>query len=469
MSHDHHFLERTVDLSRNLPLPALERAMLLYNDPQLLRFVFAQARLPEGLEDIAIALTDEEQPPHLVVHRSGHFRSILGAGMAVTDARILTRQKFDGLVERMEALRERLAVSEKLSGERGGAAKLINRLRVGGNCLSQEEFVAISHWQPLLRDYFVILFGELADKQDYRRRLLRRGSPKRLERTAEELLHSYWQGHFLLGHLALLSVMDRHRLAPTMPVETDKMFDYFVRTLFCQGSIGLALKAGWVCGELGKDILGAAKRLYCTKGGKWELIEGGMALIGIACRRSQTFAEVVKATDMPLRGASPEDRPFVEQIIDIIRQVLAVFETPDPAEVEAWIACANQAFQDWHRLSTEQVLPAELRVAAVAHSMIGLKHRDGLGLLMFSLSRVARAEPKQLYFPESLLRPVRPTWEPSDSLALLAMQEGLLEKPKPARAAPTPGRNDPCSCGSGKKYKRCCATQPEASASSDLQ
>jgi uncharacterized protein len=24
--------------------------------------------------------------------------------------------------------------------------------------------------------------------------------------------------------------------------------------------------------------------------------------------------------------------------------------------------------------------------------------------------------------------------------------------------APTPGRNDPCSCGSGKKYKKCCAT-----------
>ncbi len=27
---------------------------------------------------------------------------------------------------------------------------------------------------------------------------------------------------------------------------------------------------------------------------------------------------------------------------------------------------------------------------------------------------------------------------------------------KPASAAKTPGRNDPCSCGSGKKYKKCC-------------
>ncbi len=26
------------------------------------------------------------------------------------------------------------------------------------------------------------------------------------------------------------------------------------------------------------------------------------------------------------------------------------------------------------------------------------------------------------------------------------------------RAAPTVGRNAPCPCGSGKKYKKCCAT-----------
>jgi preprotein translocase subunit SecA len=25
-----------------------------------------------------------------------------------------------------------------------------------------------------------------------------------------------------------------------------------------------------------------------------------------------------------------------------------------------------------------------------------------------------------------------------------------------ARAVDTPGRNDPCPCGSGKKYKKCC-------------
>jgi len=34
--------------------------------------------------------------------------------------------------------------------------------------------------------------------------------------------------------------------------------------------------------------------------------------------------------------------------------------------------------------------------------------------------------------------------------------EAVLNKPKTQRFEKTPERNDPCSCGSGKKYKKCC-------------
>ena len=33
--------------------------------------------------------------------------------------------------------------------------------------------------------------------------------------------------------------------------------------------------------------------------------------------------------------------------------------------------------------------------------------------------------------------------------------EQALHPPEPLRAERTPGRNDPCPCGSGEKYKRC--------------
>lgn len=32
----------------------------------------------------------------------------------------------------------------------------------------------------------------------------------------------------------------------------------------------------------------------------------------------------------------------------------------------------------------------------------------------------------------------------------------LGKKPKPVRVERKPGRNAPCDCGSGRKYKKCC-------------
>lgn len=35
--------------------------------------------------------------------------------------------------------------------------------------------------------------------------------------------------------------------------------------------------------------------------------------------------------------------------------------------------------------------------------------------------------------------------------------DGFLNKPKTTTFEKKPNRNDPCSCASGKKYKKCCA------------
>jgi uncharacterized protein len=38
---------------------------------------------------------------------------------------------------------------------------------------------------------------------------------------------------------------------------------------------------------------------------------------------------------------------------------------------------------------------------------------------------------------------------------LCQIGRSLGPRVEPVRKAPTPGRNDPCPCGSGKKYKKC--------------
>jgi len=43
--------------------------------------------------------------------------------------------------------------------------------------------------------------------------------------------------------------------------------------------------------------------------------------------------------------------------------------------------------------------------------------------------------------------------KPSDVVSEAA---AAAEKVKPVRTGPKVGRNDPCPCGSGKKFKHCC-------------
>ena len=41
-------------------------------------------------------------------------------------------------------------------------------------------------------------------------------------------------------------------------------------------------------------------------------------------------------------------------------------------------------------------------------------------------------------------------------MALYDFWSSYNQSPSSVRTSNTPGRNDPCPCGSGKKYKRCC-------------
>lgn len=45
----------------------------------------------------------------------------------------------------------------------------------------------------------------------------------------------------------------------------------------------------------------------------------------------------------------------------------------------------------------------------------------------------------------------------TDAAENIGELEMVLNKPKTVVLDKTPNRNDPCLCGSGKKYKKCCA------------
>ena len=76
--------------------------------------------------------------------------------------------------------------------------------------------------------------------------------------------------------------------------------------------------------------------------------------------------------------------------------------------------------------------------------------------LFILLPHVARASAEDFYLPRADLDTFGyGPWTPAYSHVLL---DPVTERPATtAKASASVGRNDPCTCGSGKKSKKCCA------------
>lgn len=72
---------------------------------------------------------------------------------------------------------------------------------------------------------------------------------------------------------------------------------------------------------------------------------------------------------------------------------------------------------------------------------------DDAGVVEFRAHYRAASGEAGVHHERSRFRKTKGRW---------AYVDGDLVMPAPVKAAPKPGRNDPCSCGSGKKFKRCC-------------
>lgn len=64
---------------------------------------------------------------------------------------------------------------------------------------------------------------------------------------------------------------------------------------------------------------------------------------------------------------------------------------------------------------------------------------------------------ERCFLPPGATRALRRPFEPEFSVQVARCVTAVIGKVAPVRAAKVPGRKDPCTCGCGKKFKRCCA------------
>jgi len=102
---------------------------------------------------------------------------------------------------------------------------------------------------------------------------------------------------------------------------------------------------------------------------------------------------------------------------------------------------------DWDRDATERWASQSEWTGLEIHGTEGGGENDDEGFVEFAASFKEKGEPK-VHVERSRFLKHEGRWYYAD---------GLTPKPATQRnEGPKVGRNDPCPCGSGKKYKKCC-------------
>jgi len=479
VEHSHHFLTRLDRLS----IPHVELALSLYRDHGLLKVILDSAKVPDGVERVALSLADPQRGPFLVVTRDGKFVTCLGEGMSKGSLLVISREKVDGVATKVEVLRGRMEVARKVTGERGGVGKLFRRLYEAGPRLSREEFIAVSAWQPMLAMDFLRWMHDTADDVSDAKMILARQLRRtdKLNPKFATSIRSFYNSVWFIGHAAALGALDGR-----LPFEnSDPKLYEIVRQMSYgwsavrQGLIGPALRGIWGSGRLGKMVLATYKDARRGSRTMYRVVDSTYSLAAMGLRHSRLAAEVESELASPLPMGVGDElynerlRLVADEVHEIYKATRLNRETFLPAlfKLGASMALrlsANAKPGSPFKFARAEDVPNDIAYALPLNMPVEFAGQwINVQYLSIALPWAATADAEQFYLPaEYQAEVVRPYDSGEIMPLLLALREQERDLPDKPRATPKgSARNEPCPCGSGVKYKRCCAGKTEIAGS----
>jgi hypothetical protein len=390
----------------------------------------------------------------VIVSRDGAFVTCLAAGMAVRDAWTVPRDRLADVDAELRAMRDASAEAES----RGGARALLNRLHEQGPAISREEIRTIDAWIPLFEsDLWWVLFDRWNLLREFEGGFRRGQYRGRLDAIARRQLRTYWNETWAVGHLTLLLARRfdwfaewLERQAPAVAAK----LSHFLWPAASSGIPGLVLRAAWASSRIAgrffdawidahRGVISAPEALFMSFG-----------LAALALREPDRMDAVREALRLQLpaelHGLAPERRTsrWTEHTI---HSLLAMLENPGALGVRA---------ADGIKAMCGGLDDEAIRRAGVAPALLlggNLYKIRGGGTVAWLLPAVVESDALELYLPADLLCHWPARLSDEKILEHLGEVQDVLGTHTPKRAQAKPGRNDPCACGSGKKFKRCCA------------
>jgi hypothetical protein len=471
MGHAHHFLSRLDRVSYD----EVELSLGLYNNAPLVRYILSRAGLPARAERVAISLDDRNEGPFLIVTREGRFVTCLGRGMRC-DQPVVRRWQLDALAERHEELKACMRPSELVPEHERSTTRLFKRITQVGADFSREDFLDLAPLQPLLLPTYLKRIREIDSWLFVARHNLRH--VERPRPCEHELMQNVWGHLWALKHLSALvgvgTPVEYFEDLPRERLERVKRSDGTVPGH--HASLPIAAAGAWLTGRFGGAYLPICghhfERSTCIA-----VIRQSAAELAAVAGAHPRLRDAVLAA---FRGLQPERTPADcgarEERATLAAQVLAAFERTDDLDVRAALWGAERLLATGHpsvaRNGWRDVrdVPVDVAMPFAASAIDAwLSEDDNVAELLRLAPSFARYRPEDLYLPRRWLNELHVPWAPADTMGHLRALRSYYSAAVPVSAPKAPGRNDPCTCGSGAKYKKCCAVakKPEAPAAPD--
>ncbi len=463
-NHAEHFLSR-ID---RLDTRQAELALGLYRDPQLVKFLLDKSPLPGEADRVAIALSEGESGPYVIVTREGRFVTCLGEGMRPhADQPLVTHHRLCHLGSQVQALRT--LMNESAGDKSTRCDALLRRVLDAGHALTQDDFDALVAWSPVVGHVYVHgLFSALDGLWTSFRRLR---SIKGMGRRTQPLLKAHFKTLWATAHLTMLVGHQPEHLAAVYRT-LDAHVDFRGRarvgvmlSLWQTGLLSWGLRGAWLAARVPKLFIQPLKEAYARAQTPEEIRAYGSALTAIGHRHRryrQAVSTFVRRSDGQGDHHLNEFRKHMAQMLVQTYESntggdLALFPARD-----AELMINRVARRDRDQEFDQQVLGLSdaqktSLVLSLPTSLDANEHDFARSVLY--LPAVARMNARDFYLPEShrsLL--LTRFYHPRVAEAYLRPALTVLsrQRPAPVRSTTMPSRNEPCCCGSGKKYKRCC-------------
>jgi len=284
------------------------------------------------------------------------------------------------------------------------------------------------------------------------------GSPKP---KYAEAIKAYYRVFWAAGHLGVLWGADTHRLDA---VEGSReLLGFISRCAFLTGCRPIVLRGIWAVTGDAELALGLCQQQYYKDHDSVAILQAIYVLVALGLRSPTHEREVRSILRTEPEGLAADNKDFYTWARKAAIQTL---DREGPSRREYEEVGRQEIFRMTRRLpegapgrfAAESDIPDSV-ARALAFQILAPSFGDSKAVraTLSFLPCLVDTSPEDFYLPASVLKATYCPWSTAVGMAVLReCQASFAHKVGVKPVEHAPGQNEPCSCGSGRKYKKCC-------------